>query len=118
MLLGTGHSETVDPVGASNCVIFLPDTTKRLSLNQRRPVLNHGVTVTLMSINERPSLLSQTRTEFSVAVVIRSPCYGKHDRHAHFCGPECFFCGRFFLVWSYGFGGHGTPLRRIVCSLL
>ena len=74
MLLGTGHSETVDPVDASNCVILLPDTTKRWLSNQRRPVLNHGVTVTLMSMSKRPSLLSQTRTEVSVAVAIRSPC--------------------------------------------
>ena len=28
-LLGTGHSETVEPVDASNCFIALPETTKR-----------------------------------------------------------------------------------------
>ena len=37
-------------------------TSKRL-LNQRRPVLCHGFTLTGMSRSKRPSLLSQTRTE-------------------------------------------------------
>ena len=31
---GTGHSETTDPVGASNCLIALSDTTKRWLLDQ------------------------------------------------------------------------------------
>ena len=70
--LGTGHSETADPVDASNCLIVLSDTTRSWSLSQRRPVLNHGVTV--MCPSKRPLLLSQTRTESGVAVAIRSPC--------------------------------------------
>jgi hypothetical protein len=38
LLSGTGHSETVDPVDASICLILLSDMTKRWLLNQRRPV--------------------------------------------------------------------------------
>ena len=72
MLSGTGHSETADPVDASICLI-LSDMTKRWSLNQRRLVLNHGVTVMLISTSKLPSLLSQSRTESGVAVAIRSP---------------------------------------------
>ena len=41
---------------------------------------------------------------------VTSLFYGKHDGHAHFCGPERFFHGQLFLVWLYGFGGHGSPL--------
>ena len=75
LVSGTSHFETVDPVEASNCLIVLPDTTKRWLLNQGRPVLNDGVTFTGMSTSKRPSLLSQTRTDGSkVAVAIRSPC--------------------------------------------
>ena len=74
MLSGTGHSETADPVDASNCLILLLDMTRRWVLNQRRPVLSRGVTVTLMCLSKWPSLLSQTRTESWVAVAIRSPC--------------------------------------------
>ena len=74
LLSGTGHSETVDPDDVSICLILLSDTAKRWSLNQRRPVLYHGVTATGMSTSKRPSLLSQTRTEWRVAVAIRSPC--------------------------------------------
>ena len=76
LLSGTGHSEATDPVDASSCLILLPDRAKRLLPNQRRPLLNHGVTVTLMSTSnlKRPSLLSQTRTELPVAVAIRPPC--------------------------------------------
>ena len=66
---GTGHSETVDPVDASNCLIVLPDTTKKWLFSQRRPVLYAGVTSTGMSTSKRP-LLSQTRTESWVAVAI------------------------------------------------
>ena len=72
--LGTGHSETADPVDASNCLIVLSDTTRRWWLSQRRPVLNHGVTFTVMCPTKRPSLLSQTPTRRRVAVAIRSPC--------------------------------------------
>ena len=39
LVLGTGHSETVDPVDGSNSLIALSDTTKRWSLAQRRPLL-------------------------------------------------------------------------------
>ena len=70
----TGRSKTDGPVDASNSLIVLSDMTKRWSLNQRRLVLSDGVTVTLMCLNQRPSLLSQTRTESSVAVAIQSPC--------------------------------------------
>ena len=35
----TGHSETADPVDASNCVTFLSDRTKKWLSSQRRPVL-------------------------------------------------------------------------------
>ena len=73
VLSGIGHSETADPVDASICFNLLSDITKRWLLNQRRPVLNNGVTLTLMSTSKRPSLLSQTRTESGVAVAIRSP---------------------------------------------
>ena len=73
LVSGTGHSETADPVDASNCAIFLSDRTKRWLSSQRRPVLYHGVTRTLMSASKRPSL-SQTRMESGVAVAIRSPC--------------------------------------------
>ena len=71
---GTGHSETVEPVDASTCLIVLPDTTKRWLFNQRRPVLRNGVTFTGMCTSKWPLLLSQTRTESLVAVAIRSPC--------------------------------------------
>ena len=70
----TGHSETADPVGASISLILLADMTKRWSSSQRRPVLNHGITFTGMSTSKRPSVLSQTRTDLSVAVASRSPC--------------------------------------------
>ena len=56
----TGHSETADPVDASNALILLADTTTRWLLSQRRPVLKHGVTFTGMCTRKRPSLLSQT----------------------------------------------------------
>jgi hypothetical protein len=46
LLSGTGHSETADPVDASNCLILLSDRRKRWLLNQRRPVLFRGATVT------------------------------------------------------------------------
>ena len=61
---------------ASNRLIVLSDTTKRWLLDQRRPELNidNGATFTGMSVSNRPSLLSQTRTESKVAVAIRSPC--------------------------------------------
>ena len=36
-LLGTDHSETVEPVDASSCLIVLSDTTKMWLLNHRRP---------------------------------------------------------------------------------
>ena len=74
LVSGTDHSETVDPADASNCLIVLSDTTKRWSLDQRRPVLNNGATFTGMSTSERPSLLFQTRTDSRMAVAIRSPC--------------------------------------------
>ena len=73
LVSGTSHFETVDPVDDSNCLIVLSDTTKRWLLDQRRPVLYHGISVTRMSANKRPSLLSQTRTQ-AVAGAIRSPC--------------------------------------------
>ena len=74
VLPGTGHSETDDSVDASNCLIVLSDMTRRWLLNQRRPGLSRGVTVTLMCLSKRPSLLSQTRTELRVAFAILSPC--------------------------------------------
>ena len=74
MLSGTGHSKTADPVDASIRLILRSDTTKRSLSNQRRPVLNHGVTFPGMSTSKRPSLLSYIRTESGVAVAIRSPC--------------------------------------------
>ena len=77
LLLGTGKSEIVDLVDASNCLIVLPDMTKKWLFSQRRPVLYTGVTSTGMSTSKRPSLLSQTRTDSSAAVMIRSPC-GKY----------------------------------------
>ena len=39
VVLGTGHSETVDPVDASNFLIVWSDTTKRWLLDQTRPLL-------------------------------------------------------------------------------
>ena len=42
---GTSHFETVDPVDASSCLILLSDTTKRWLLDQRRPLLYHGVSI-------------------------------------------------------------------------
>ena len=48
LVSGTSHFETVDPVDDSNCLIVLPDTTKRWLFDQRRPVLYHGVSVTRM----------------------------------------------------------------------
>lgn len=40
-------------------------------------------------------------------------------RRAHFCGPQCFFCGLSFLVWFCGFGGHGHHyVVLLVCRLL
>ena len=70
----TGHSETVNLVDTSNCLIVVPDTTKRWLLDQRRPVLNNGVTFTGMCTRKRPLLLSQTPIERAVAVAILSPC--------------------------------------------
>ena len=72
LLLGTGHSETVDPVDASNCLILLSDMTKRWLLNQRIPVFSHVLTG--MFTSRLPLLLSQTRMESGVAVAMRSPC--------------------------------------------
>ena len=89
----TGHSETASPVEDSNCLIALSDTTKRLLLNQRRPVLYHGFTVTSMSMSKQPSLLSQTRTKSRVAVAIRSPCGEYLAAITHFtwwCDPTEF----------------------------
>jgi hypothetical protein len=60
LLWSTGHSETADPVDASNCVIVLLDSTKRWLLDQRRPALSTSVTFTVMSTSKRPSLLFQT----------------------------------------------------------
>jgi hypothetical protein len=74
LVSGTNHSETVDPVDVSICFILLSDTTKRWLIDQRRLVLNNGVTVALMSTSKRPSLLSQTRTDLPVAVAMRLPC--------------------------------------------
>ena len=73
-VLGTDHSETVDPVDASNSLIVLSDTTKRWLSDHRRPLLNNGVTFTGISTSTRPSLLSQTRMDSRVAVAIRLPC--------------------------------------------
>ena len=73
---GTSHSETFEPVDASNSMIFWSDATRRWSLDQRRLVLNSGVTVTLISTSKRPSLLSQTRTgppAHLSTVAMRSP---------------------------------------------
>ena len=73
-LFETGHSETVEPVDASNCLILLLDTTKMWLLDHRRPLLQRGITVTGLSTSNWPSLLSQTRTDpFRVPVAIRSP---------------------------------------------
>lgn len=58
LVSGTGHSETTDPVDASIRLISLSDKTRRWLLSQTRPVLYHGVTLTLMSTSKRPSLLS------------------------------------------------------------
>ena len=44
--LGTSHSETVDPVDASNSLILLTDTTRWWLLDQRRPALRSEVTFT------------------------------------------------------------------------
>ena len=74
VLSGTGHSETANPVDASNCLMVLPDMTKRWLLNQRRPVPNNGVTFTGRLMSKLPLSLSQSRTKFLVAVTIRSPC--------------------------------------------
>ena len=52
LVSGTDHSETVDPVDASNFMIVLSDTTNRWSLNQTRPVLNRGVTITGISMSK------------------------------------------------------------------
>ena len=95
---GTGHSETADPVDASNCLILLLDMTRRWLLNQRRPVLYHGVTITLMCLSKRPSLLSQTRTESSVAVAIRSPCGEYLAAHTHSVWPSA--CTRLPVAMS------------------
>ena len=73
LVSGTDHSETVEPVEASHSLIVLPDTRKRWSFSQRRPVLHDGVTFTGMCTSRWPSSLSQTRTEKGVAVAIRSP---------------------------------------------
>ena len=51
--------------------------------------------------------------ETRVFLDVGAQVYGKPDAHAHFGDPECFFCGRFFLLWLYGPWGHGTPLRCI-----
>jgi hypothetical protein len=59
-LLGTGHSETVDPVDASNCLIVLPDTTKRWLCSQKMQAWYNGAGFTGMFTSKRPSLLSQT----------------------------------------------------------
>ena len=72
LALGTGHSETVDPVDAPNCLIVLSDTTKRWLLDQRRPALHCVVTCNGMCTSKRPPT-SQTRTESQVEVAIRSP---------------------------------------------
>ena len=42
----SSHLETAEPVDASNCFIALSDMTKRWLLDQRRLVLNSGVTFT------------------------------------------------------------------------
>ena len=56
---GTGHLEEVDPVAALICLTVLSlVTTKRSRLPQSKPDAG-----TLMSASNRPSLLSQTRTD-------------------------------------------------------
>ena len=72
-VLRTPHSETADPVDALICLILLSDMTRRVSLNQRRPVLGHQVTLSGICTSRWPLLLSQTRMESGVAVAIRSP---------------------------------------------
>ena len=62
LLLGTIHSETVDPLDVSSCLIVLPVTTKMWLLNHKRPALYEEVTVTGMSTSNWPKL-SHTRTD-------------------------------------------------------
>ena len=71
-VLATDHSKMTDPVDALNSLILLSDATNRWLLDQKRPVLM--VAVTGMCTSNRPSLVSQTRTDSRVAVAIRSPC--------------------------------------------
>ena len=101
---GTDHSETVELVDASICLILLSLVrTKRRLLNQRSPC--NGLSSSFTSTSKRPSSLFQILRDHSLAVVIRPPCgeYFATLTHWPWSSVRTFLCAAMSQIVAVSF---------------